>query len=264
MTRSEQAQEQYAKLASYASRRASELTQMLTPYIEVTDAYGVLFCDVVNILGRTPPKDDIDAIVRDLLADVFDFLYEARPLIIKGKLEIAFPLARRAFESLSLMVACHLDHRVGHRWKNGEQISNKEIRQVLGKHPKGESEPSLRSQYKFFSQTTHPNRDTIPQRFLGEGNEFVLGSIGAPSLCMLADYALKTLELWFWFGAFVSAAYLAELDRGDREYSHRYMEAAKKCQAVYPWLVDQYNRTLAEETAAPRRQQSNIPSADGN
>jgi len=30
-----------------------------------------------------------------LLADVFDFLYETRALILKGKLEIAFPLGKR-------------------------------------------------------------------------------------------------------------------------------------------------------------------------
>ena len=54
---------------------------------------------------------DIDAALRDLIADVFDFLYEARVSIIKSKLETAYPLSRRAYESLSLMVACYLDHK---------------------------------------------------------------------------------------------------------------------------------------------------------
>lgn len=250
MNRSERARTQYAALLDYATLRNRELTELLEPYIRVTDAYGALFCDIVSVLGQKPPKDENDILIRDLIADVFDFLYEARPLITKGKLEIAFPLARRAYESLSLMVACHLDPSVGSRWTKGEEISNHKIRQILGKHPKGESEESMRELYKFFCQTTHPNRETIAQRFLGNGNKFVLGSVGVPSLCMLADYALKTLDLWFWFGAFVSAIYLTILDDGDREFSGRYMEVARQAQAVYPWLTEQFNRTLAEEQAA--------------
>src|SRR5262249_59189705 len=66
-------------------------------------------CGIVVILGKTPPASPRDAAARDLIADVFDFLYEARALIIKGKLEVAYPLARRAYESLSLLVACELE-----------------------------------------------------------------------------------------------------------------------------------------------------------
>jgi len=57
------------------------------------------------------------------MADVFDFLIEARPLIIKGKTEIAYPLACRAYESLLLLVACHLDESVANRWMTGKQIA---------------------------------------------------------------------------------------------------------------------------------------------
>jgi hypothetical protein len=40
------------------------------------------------------------------LADVFDFLYESRRIIMSGQCATAYPLLRRAFESLSLMVVC--------------------------------------------------------------------------------------------------------------------------------------------------------------
>jgi hypothetical protein len=57
-----------------------------------------LICEITLILGNTPPSSKRDAAIRDLMADVFDFLVEARALIIKGKLEVAYPLARRAYE----------------------------------------------------------------------------------------------------------------------------------------------------------------------
>ena len=88
----------YADLPRYAESRSNELAPMLAPYIELTDRYGEVLCGMVTALGKTPPASPRDAAVRDLIADVFDFLYEARPLIIEGKLEVAYPLTRRAYE----------------------------------------------------------------------------------------------------------------------------------------------------------------------
>ena len=113
------------------------------------------------------------------------------------------PLARRAYESLSLLVACELEPKLADRWMAGKQIGNAEVRRVLAAHPMGEPEAGTRKLYNFFSKTTHPNRSHMAHRYLGEGNEFVLGAIGRPSLALLADYAHKTLSLWFWFAAFV-------------------------------------------------------------
>jgi hypothetical protein len=96
-----------------------------------------------------------------------------------------------------------LIYTAGDRWLAGKPIGNAEVRRVLGKDPRGESEKDLQSLYRFFSEIVHPNRSAVAHRFLGDGNRFVLGAIGKPSLAMLADYAMKTLDLWFWFGAFV-------------------------------------------------------------
>lgn len=248
-----EADKQYRSLPAYSAQRTTELTSLLQPYIEATDCYGVLICEIVLVLGKTSPATQYDAARRDLIADVFDFLYEARSLIIKGKLEIAYPLARRAYESLSLMVACHLDSKLAKQWISGKPINNARVRHLLNKHPAGESEELTSKLYGFFSQITHPNRDTVAHRFLGDGNEFVLGAIGRPSLAMLADYALKTLDLWFWFGAFITFVYLPVLGRVNPDFKRTYDAAATSAREVVPWLVEQFNRTLAQEQAAMDR-----------
>jgi hypothetical protein len=129
---------------------------------------------IINHLGKINPVDNQDVALRDLMADTFDFLYEARHLIIRGKAEIAYPLARRAYESLSLLVACHLEPKLAARWMGNKRVSNEDVRRVLAKHPKGETENATRELYKSFSNISHPNRDAVAYRFLGEGNEFVL------------------------------------------------------------------------------------------
>ena len=111
---------------------------------------------------------------------MFDFLYEARA-ILKGKLEIAYPLARRAYESRSLLVGCTVEPKFDVMWIAGNQVGNAEVRHVLTAHPMGEKEAETRELYDFFSKTSHPNRTHMAYRFLGEGNEFILGAIGRPS-----------------------------------------------------------------------------------
>jgi hypothetical protein len=184
---------------------------------------------------------------------VFDFLYEARALILKGKLEIAYPLARRAYESLSLLVACTLEPKLADRWIAGKQVGNAEVRRVLDAHPMGEKEAQTRELYDFFSKTTHPNRNHMAHRFLGEGNEFVLGAIGRPSLTMLADYALKTLNLWFWLAAFLMFKFRDVLSQANPGILKSYNDAADAAKPVAAWLHDQFNRTLAEEQAEMRK-----------
>jgi hypothetical protein len=145
------------------------------------------------------------------------------------------------------MVACHSSRKLANRWIAGKEISNAEIRRVLDQHPMGESEKSTPEFYSFFSRAAHPNRKTMFGRSLGDGNEFVLGSIGRPSLAMLADYALKTLDLWFWFGAFVAFVYRRTLYEADANFKSGYDAAVKMAREVSPWLVEQFNRTLAQE-----------------
>ena len=89
----------------------------------------------------------------------------------------------------------------------------------------------------------------MAHRWLGQDNDFTLGSIGQPSLAMLADYALKMLNLWYWFGAFISFTYISELDEFDNEMLGHYHHTAKQAQEVAKWLGEQFNRLLAKEQA---------------
>ncbi len=168
---------------------------MSEPYIKITDRYGRLISRIVLLLGTKQLRGIQDAVIRDLVADVFDFLYESRPLILAGKLNVAFPLARRAYESLSLLHLCALDKSWAEKWHKGKEINNAEIRKVLGSHPMGESEQRMKELYKFFCSATHPNRELIPQRFVGKGNRYVLGVIGQPDLLLIVDYCGKTLSM---------------------------------------------------------------------
>lgn len=105
----------------------------------------------------------------------------------------------------------------------------------------------MQEEYSFFSKSTHPNRSHLARRLLGEGNEFVLDAIGIPSLTLLADYALKTLNLWFWYGAFVSHTYADILHEADPEFLRTYHNVSEEAKRVASWLVKQFNRVLNEE-----------------
>jgi hypothetical protein len=118
----------------------------------------------------------------------------------------------------------------------------------------GESEKSTRALNKFFSDFSHPNRKTVADRYLGEGNRFVLGSIAVPNLVVLADYAIKMVQLWFWFGAIVSFRYAELASSKISTYSKNYHEAAETADQTLKWLAEQFNHVLKEERREMRRQ----------
>jgi hypothetical protein len=66
---------------------------------------------------------------------------------------------------------------------------------------------------------------------------------------MLADYALKTLNIWFWFGAVVQWIYLPVLGEVKPNFKESYDAAAKAANEVASYLSQQFNRTLAQEKA---------------
>lgn len=236
----------YSDLQKFANRRREELGKLYKPYIDVTDLYGQLICDICSSLGNIPPSDVQEKVVRDLMADVFDNLYESRNIILTGQLNVAYPVARRVYEALSLFVLCALDKKTAQKWQDGKQISNSAVRKGLAKHPLGEKEDGLRELYKFFSQASHPNRDLIPERYLGERNQFVLGAIGMPDLVMVTDYCLKHLSLWFWFAAVTSTMLGPKLGSSFSSYRARYLSVVKDAQECGEWLRGEFNRLLSE------------------
>lgn len=237
---------EYQQLPHYADTRTKEISELSKPFIDITDKYGQLICRTVLLLGEIKPRDTQDIVVRDLIADIFDALYETRPLILAGKVHVSFPIARRAYESLSLLHCCVLDKTFANKWQKGKKIGNAEVRKKLGSHPMGESEQELQKLYNFFCTATHPNRTLIARRFLGEGNKFVLGVIGKPDLVMIADYCIKILEMWFWLTATVTHFYRKEYSQKDKEYFTEYHLAAEEAKQVKLWLVKNFNNLLDE------------------
>ena len=88
--------EDYVKLVEYSDHRRQELSRMFSPVVEVTNHYVTLICRVTKALGESKPTSVQDIVVRDLIADVFDFLWEWRRPLLEGRLQVAYPLARRS------------------------------------------------------------------------------------------------------------------------------------------------------------------------
>lgn len=219
--------------------------------ISLTDSYGSLVARAVFALGTVPPKSRHDVVVRDLIVDVFDFLYEWPRPLLEGRLHVAFPLARRAYESLSLLAACYQDASIAERWDRGKQIGNAEIREALAKMPLRESEESLKELYKFFSKGTHPNRELVGERFLGDGNEFVLGSIGKPDLLLTVLHCMRLVEMWYWFGALSGFAAREVLTQVDPTFGADYRNTAERASQIKKFLAEGFSHLWEEyETQA--------------
>jgi hypothetical protein len=231
----------FEQLPVYAAKRSQELNKMFRPYIDVTDNYARLVSRLITLLGCIEPANTQDKVVRDLMADVFDFLYESRDLIANGKLIVTYPLIRRAYESLSLLNLCALDATWADKWQNGKEIQNGDVRKHLSVHPMGEPIEDLKKLYNFFSTTAHPNRKTIEKRRLGEGNKYVLGMIALPDLLAIVDDCITHIELWHWFMLSVTHFYKDKLFLHDPEYlSYGGLcdQTIKEGNKLKKWLVE--------------------------
>jgi len=245
-----EANEEYGRLPEYSELRTKELTPMLKPYVDATDKYGRLLSRLCLIIGEAAPISVQDTVVRDLTADVFDFLFESRVFILRGQTLLALPLARRAYESLSLLHWCSLDPTAAEDWARGKKISNGHVRKALAAHRMGEPEDKLQELYKFFCEFTHPNREMIAFRRLGEGNRYVFGSIGTPDLVSVADYCMKHLELWFWLCPTVTYFYREKVLQRDPAFHDAHNNARNHAQDVNKWLAGQFNQLLQESRIA--------------
>ena len=244
----EEAIELYESFADFEKQRNNELTEILKPYIEVTEEYGKLLSRVSFLTGHISPKDKYERIQRDLFADVFDFLYETRTLIIKGKYNIAYPLARKAFESLTLKIALYFDTKEAEKWDKGIQIQNKDVRNILNSNKDKGGEPlaETRKMYNFFSNRSHPNGHFLPRRSLGEGNRFVLGGISIPLLVSMFELCININELWHWFGAYEFYYNKCYIDKYDLEFKTDYVNTTTKSKELNKWLHENFNKLLEE------------------
>ncbi len=235
---------EYKMLPNYSNKRKSELSNIFINEVNLLNEYEELLCRLTIVLGHTTPKGITDKSIRDILADIFDFLYISRRLIFQNYGSVAFPLLRRAFESISLMVYLIYCPEKALDWDKGKEIKNAEVRNFLDSHPLGESGKLLKESYTFYSGATHPNREYIPSRFLGEGNKFVLGAIGPVNLLIIADFILKLIQLWFWFGATISYYYLGVYDKIDKSYGKDYLRIGDKANIVAENLAKYRNELI--------------------
>ncbi len=229
----------YSTVQEWEAKRTVELSRIYSPYVRVTDAYADLVCEIVDVIGKKKPKSVQGVVVRDLLGDIFDALYEARRVILTGKCSIAYPLGRRVFESVSLMALCILDEKCAAKWHSGAEIPNSEVRRKLGAHPLGEDEKSMKDLYRFFSGGAHPNRDLIPRRFLGEGNEFTLGAVPKPSMALVTEYCMIHLRHF----------YCDLVDPASPDFGKRYLHVADAAQKLQAQLETNFERLAKEERA---------------
>ncbi|MFZ3229676.1 MAG: hypothetical protein WA160_05700 [Pseudobdellovibrio sp.] len=236
----------YQNIKKISDQRYKEISEMVAPFIEMTDKYGELVCKLTELLGNFKPKSRQDKIVRDMYNDIFDFLYEARELILAGKITVAFPLARRAFESQSLLAAFIQDEKIAIQWDSGKEFSNSEMREFHSKSKLKEDKEVMRDLYKFYTKGSHPNRGLIGVRFLGEGNQFTLGVIGAPDLILLSKHLIELTHLWFWYGACVMYFYSAEIQKHNYSLFEEYKLVSSKAPEVKEWLAEELNRLLEE------------------
>lgn len=242
----EEANKLYDQLPEFAETRLREITGMFEPFMASSERHARLVARLSCLLGLIPPTDTQDRVIRDLTADAFDFLYESKDLIVGGKLAVAYPLARRAYESVSLLHLCALSPSWAEKWEAGKHIANAEVRRQLAKHPMGEPEEPLRELYRFFSTASHPNRGLVAARFLGEGNEFVLGVIGVPDLPLVLDYCSRHIDLWHWFVATVSYFYKSQIAAHDDAYFKDYHDAFVEAEGVSKWLDESRQRLDTE------------------
>jgi hypothetical protein len=242
----------YEALPAFAEYRRAELVGMLQEVKDLADAYGSLVARATLVLGSSAPRSVRDTVFRDLMADVFDFLYEWPRPLFEGRLHVAYPLARRAYESLSLMSLCYQHEDAAKRWHDGAQISNAEVRKALSTAPMSESKEALDGLYRFFSKAAHPNRDLVAERRLGIGNEFVLGSIGRPNLVLIVDHCMHLIDMWFWFGALVAFASKEILHQADRTFGRDYLKTAARARQLQKSLASNFNRLVAEAQAETR------------
>ena len=87
--------------------------------------------------------------------------------------------------------------------------------------------------------------------FLGEGNAFVLGSVGVPELVLIADHAMRLVEMWFWLVAASFYALRESTNKHDQTFPSAYRAVSDAAPEVMEWLRGQYNRQLAIAQGRP-------------
>lgn len=230
------------------NKRVEAFDFILKPYFEVVNDYGQLFSRLHFITGFIQPKNEFDSIQRNLCSDAFDFLNESKYLIKRGQFDITYPIARRAFETITLMIAFYFKNELATKWKEGKEIPNRDVRAILDEHKEigGESKETMTNLYNYFTKKSHPNATAIPDRLIGLGNFFALGPMPEPLLLPIVDLCIEIIDLWFWLLAY-TWYYNADLVNSfDPLFKDDYLNKKSKVLETRKWLIEQ-RANLTEE-----------------
>lgn len=236
-------------LQTWREMRSREISGMLEEFVKTTDKYRRLISRVVVVLGESNPKSEQDIAVRDLVCDAFDFLDYSIRITLEGKPEIAFILLRRAFETISLLSVCAQDSEIADQWHKGKEFKNADIRKYLKRGRFPEDAATMKNFYVESSKFTHPNRDTIDFKFLGDGNSYTLGSIGRPHLVLIVKVCLYLIDFYFWFAPILSIYFFNELVKEYPDFKMDYDDAVKSAQRTTIFLQASFHNLLEEAQA---------------
>lgn len=250
---------EYDSLLKYEQSRFRELSEVYSDVLKLIQDYERLVCRMTTMLGHSPPKKRLDRCLRDLMCDAFDVLYKVKEIILHNYYPLGFPLLRRAYETICLIHYFELAPEKVEKWENGHQFDNKEIRKFLDSHPMGETEGGLRATYKQFCSGTHVNRDFIPSRFLGEGNEFTLGAIAPTDHSVTSEYLEETVKLWYWFVALIAFHYKELFSSLDPGFGKDYLEVANQAEPAIKELFE-HKLKMREQRYAEGKAPRALPS----
>ncbi len=189
----------FSELAGIEADRRVVIEEMFEHEFGFIDDCLALAAKQVEILGSIRPTSVEDVSMRDLGCDAFEFLYGARGAIASNRSSVAFPVMRRAFESVTLCNLFITKPEFAQAWAKGKTISNTDVWKNLEHNPNIGSITEIREVYKHFSQGTHANRTHIPYLFLGEGNQFTLGAIPPVDALTLGTHLRDLVQLCYWY-----------------------------------------------------------------
>lgn len=227
--------------------RYSEISGMFAPHFTALDNYRCLLINLSIILGQKAPDDARDKTIRNFLADTYDLIEGVIPSLKRGRHNVAAPLIRRLYENVSLVNAFCLNEEIHHRWMQGEEIPNWEVRKELDKSVLGAEIDSTKYVYYSLSDMAHPSRIAISDRFLGEGNSFTLGGYTTPSVSLIAELLVRTLSLVFWFGALLSLFFKPVWTNSSPDFIELYKQTSLNTLKINAQLFEELDRLRQEE-----------------
>ncbi|MBU1123606.1 hypothetical protein KJ652_03365 [Patescibacteria group bacterium] len=204
------------------SRNKKIVEETYVDAVNFIEDIEIVLCRMALILGDIQPENDADESIRDLFSEVFDSLLCSKNLIYEGYIGTAFPMMRRGYELMEMMIYFILNPDKETAWrgksgKNGQHIKQCDIRQFFKTHPRGGDVAFKQELYNHFSDASHTNKKYIPYRQLGIANEFTLGNFAYPSDVGVIEQLMRLVQLYTFLRHIVFTHYGTKMTSLDAE-----------------------------------------------